>query len=193
MSDTEKPAKKPGKMKKILLMTVLIVGIGGGGVGAGLYAGGMLPGAGGKSHAPVIDPNQPHLVPRDGTSEADAAKYHSAQGDKSPDPRLFKASYYPLEQNFTVNLRDTDGFMQLGLGVSTFYDERVLENVKTHEMAIRSAVLLALSDQDSIALATPQGKDQLRKDLKKAVNDVLKAKEGFGGIDDVYFTSMVMQ
>lgn len=193
MSDTEKPEKKPGKMKKILLMTVLIVGIGGGGVGAGLYAGGMLPGAGGKAHAPVIDPNQPHLVTRDGVSEAEAAKYHSVQGDKSPDPQKFKASYYPLEQNFTVNLRDTDGFMQLGLGVSTFYDERVLENVKTHEMAIRSAVLLALSDQDSIALATPQGKDQLRKDLKKAVNDVLKAKEGFGGIDDVYFTSMVMQ
>jgi len=193
MSESENAPKKKSGKKKFLLMTFLMLGVGGGGVGAGLYAAGMLPAQMGVSTKPYVDPNLPQLVLREGTSQAEAAKYHSAQGDKTPDPRLFKASYYPLEQNFTVNLRDADGFVQLGLGVSTFYDERVLANVKTHEMAIRSAILLTLSDQDSIALATPQGKDQLRKDLKKAVNDVLKAKEGFGGIDDVYFTSMVMQ
>ncbi|QPQ55356.1 flagellar basal body-associated FliL family protein [Allosphingosinicella flava] len=192
MSESEKPAKKPGKMKKILLLTVLVLGIGGGGVGAGLYAGGMLPGTGGHAK-PKVDPNLPHLVAREGTSEAEAAKYQSEHGDKSPDPKKFKASYYPLENNFTVNLRDTDGFIQMGLGVSTYYDERVLENIKAHEMAIRSAILLHLSDQDSLALATPAGKDQLRAELKKSINGVLKAKEGFGGVDDVYFTSLVMQ
>lgn len=192
MSESEKPAKKPGKMKKILLMTILVVGVGGGGVAGGLYAGGMLPGGGGHA-APVIDPNLPHLVPREGTSEAEAAKYHSEHGDKSPDPRKFQASYYPMEENFTVNLRDTEGFIQMGLGVSTYYDERVIKNLETHKMAIRSAILLALSDQDSLALATPEGKDELRKVIKKSINDVLKAKEGFGGVDDVYFTSLVMQ
>jgi flagellar FliL protein len=193
MSDTEQKPKKKGKFKKILLWTVLIAAVGGGGVGAGLYASGMLPGAGRTSKAPEIDPDLPHLVPRDGTSDAEAAKYASAHGDKSPDPTKFKASYYPLADNFTMNLRDAEGFIQLGLGVSTFYDERVLENVKLHEMAIRSAVLLSLSHQDPLMLATPEGKEQLRKDLKIAINNVLKAKEGFGGIDDVYFTSLVMQ
>jgi len=192
MSESENAPKKKSGKKKFLLLTLLLVGVGGGGVGAGLYASGMLPTQANRGLMQV-DPRLPQLVLREGTSQAEAAKYHSVQGDKSPDPRKFKASYYPLEQNFTVNLRDAEGFVQLGLGVSTFYDQRVLENVKAHEMAIRSAVLLTLSDQDSVALATPQGKDQLRKDLKKAVNDVLKAKEGFGGIDDVYFTSMVMQ
>lgn len=192
MSDSEKPGKKPGKMKKFLLLTLLVGVVGGGGAGAGLYAGGMLPGTGGRA-APMVDPNMPHLVLREGTSEAEAAKYHSEQGDKRPDPKKFKASYYPMENNFTVNLRDTDGFVQMGLGVSTYYDERVFANLKNHEMAIRSAILLHLSEQDSVALATPEGKDRLRQDLKKAINGVLKAKEGFGGIDDVYFTSLVMQ
>jgi flagellar FliL protein len=60
-------------------------------------------------------------------------------------------------------------------------------------MAIRSAVLLALSEQDAGALSTPQGKEQLKAKLRLAVNDVLKKREGFGGIDDVYFTSLVIQ
>ena len=193
MSESEKPAKKPGKMKKILLLTVLILGVGGGGVGAGLYASGMMGGGKGGHAEPAEDEHLPKLVLKEGTTEAEAAKYASAKGDSSPDPRKFKASYYPLKDNFTVNLRDTEGFVQLGLGVSTFYDEKVLENIQLHEMAIRSAVLMTLSNQDPIALSTPEGKDALRKQLKVAINDVLKQKEGFGGIDDVYFTGMVIQ
>jgi flagellar FliL protein len=83
--------------------------------------------------------------------------------------------------------------VQLSLGVSTFYDERVVEAVKTHEMAVRSAILLVLAEQDAIALSSPQGKEQLKSKLRLAVNDVLKKKEGFGGIDDVYFTTLVIQ
>jgi flagellar FliL protein len=103
------------------------------------------------------------------------------------------ASYYPLAENFTANLREGSGFVQVGIGVSTFYDERVLEAVKTHEMAVRSSVLLVLSEQDAVALSTPQGKETLKTKLRLAVNDVLKKKEGFGGIDDVHFTSLVIQ
>src|SRR3546814_4437848 len=60
------------------------------------------------------------------------------------------------------NLRDTDRFIQVGLGVSTYYDERVLKNLETHEMAMRSAILLALADQDGTALVPPKGKEALK-------------------------------
>lgn len=190
MSDTEAPAKKKGKGKKIILLLGGLLLLGGGGVGAGLYASnsGLISGG----HAPA-EPERPNLVPRDGVSESDAARYFSSTGDKRVDGTKFIASYYPLAGNFTSNLRDDEGIIQVGLGVSTFYDEHVLENVKLHEMAVRSAVLLELSQQDSAGLFTPKGKEALKARLRLAVNSVLKKKEGFGGIDEVYFTSFVIQ
>ena len=188
-TETEKPAKKPGKRKKILLLAVLALIGGGGGVGAALYAG--VFDLGGSSAQ--VDPDLPQLVLREGVDESFAAKYASALGDGSPDPSKFQATYYPVGESFTVNLRDGEGFVQIGLGVSTFYDERVLANVKQHEMAVRSAMLMTLSQQDMVTISTAQGKLALKRDLRKSVNDVLKARAGFGGIDDIYFTSFVVQ
>lgn len=191
MSEAENPTpakKKGGKGKKILVLTVGLLLLGGGGAGAALYAGLI-----GGGHAGPPKPETPLLVPREGVSESDAARYYHPTGDKRPDPAKFMASYYPLEDQFTANLRDGSGFVQLGLGVSTYYDQRVLDAVKLHEMAVRSAVLLTISEQDPVVIRSPQGKEALKTSLRKAVNDVLKAKEGFGGIDDVYFTSLVIQ
>nr|WP_295371445.1 flagellar basal body-associated FliL family protein [uncultured Sphingosinicella sp.] len=189
MSDAENPTpKKKGKGKKILLLTLGLLLVGGGGAGAALYAG-LISGG----HAGPAKPETPHLVPRDGVSEGETARYYHPTGDKHPDPAKFQASYYPLTENFTANLRDGNGFMQVGLGVSTYYDQRVLDAVKLHEMAVRSAILLTLSEQDPLQLRSPQGKEKLKIALRGAINDTLKKKEGFGGIDDVYFTSLVIQ
>ena len=182
----EQPTKKKRGKKKLLLLILGVLVIGGG-AGGGLYASGMIGGGDGK---PKEDPNKPHLVAREG---ADADAVEAGQHARKIDPRLFQATYYPIKDGFTANLNDGGTFIQMGLGVSTYYDERVLKSVETHEMAIRSAVLMALSDQDPVALSTPEGKTALQKDLTKAVNAVLEQKEGFGGIDDVYFTSFVLQ
>jgi flagellar FliL protein len=162
--------------------------LGGGGAGAAVFAG-ILP----FGHHGPTGPDRPHLVPRAGVSESEAARYASSTGDVRPDPGKFQASYYPLHDQFTANLKDSGQFIQIGLGVSTYYDERVLDAVKLHEMAVRSAVLLTLNSASAAGLATPEGKEQLKDSLRKAINDVLKKKEGFGGIDDVYFTSLVIQ
>lgn len=189
MSDTEKaPAKGKGKGKKLLLIGGALLLLGGGGAGAAVYAG-VLP----FGHRGPTGPDRPHLVARSGVSEADIARYSSSNGDVRPDPAKFEASYYPLHDNFTANLKDSGQFVQVGLGVSTYYDQRVLDAVKLHEMAVRSAVLLTLNSESAAALSTPEGKEQLKDALRKAINDVLKKKEGFGGIDDVYFTSLVIQ
>ena len=60
-------------------------------------------------------------------------------------------------------------------------------------MPVRSAVLMTLADQDAFVITTPEGKKELQKTLKGAINDVLKQREGFGGIDSVYFTSFIIQ
>ena len=186
MSDQAAAAtkKKGGGLKKIALLVAGMAVLAGGGAAAGIYASGAGLVGGGKA-APHENPNRPALVHKtdaEGAPAPGAAK--SAQ---------FQSSYYEIEKTFTANLLDTDGFMQASIGVSTNYDARVLENLKKHELPVRSAVLMTLSDQEANVVATPQGKQQLLKALKGAINKVLEEKEGFGGIDDVYFTSFVIQ
>jgi flagellar FliL protein len=182
------PAKKKGGLVKKLVMFVLLpVLLLGGGLGAGLYAAskGMI---GGGKQAVYEDPNRPKLVVKEG--EAGPTDLPLTV---HPDPKIYKSTYYPMEQPFTSNLRDTDGFLQMGLGVSTFYDSKVVDHLKDSEMPVRSAVLEVLAQQDAAVLNTPQGKTALRKELKDAINNVLLRREGFGGVDDVYFTSFIIQ
>jgi flagellar FliL protein len=182
--ETTPAKKKGGTMKKVLLFgvgPVLLIGIGG---GAGLYAAGR-----GGSHGPVDDPNRPKLMLKEGESGKPASGPEPAHID----PALYQSTYQPIEQPFTSNLRDTDGFLQIGLGVSTFYDHRVLDNLKRADMPIRSAVLEVLAQQQAEVLNTSEGKDLLRRQIKDAINKVLKEHEGFGGIDSVYFTTFIIQ
>ena len=189
-------APKKGKMKGILMMLVMAIVFAGGGVGAGLYAAGAGLAGGHKEAAPE-DPNAPKLVMKEDEGEGDHGEKKTLpagiETDKSPDPTKYKATYYTFEQPFTANLRDSSSFVQIGLGASTFYDAKVVDNLKNNELPIRSAVLMAISQQDSFSISTPEGKLKLQKDLKDAINGVLRQREGFGGIDNVYFTSLVIQ
>lgn len=138
----------------------------------------------------AADPNRPQLVERE---SADGTGFGSQSPEGAGDSRRNKVSYYPIEKEFTSNLNDGQSFVQVGLGVSSYYDERVFANLQQHEMAVRSSVLLTLSSKDPGNLSTATGKLELQEDLKEAINEALRAKEGFGGIDSVYFTSFVMQ
>ena len=180
---TPKPKKRLGRLL-ILLVGALVLG--GGGLGAALYASGWLAGGGEEA-------NHPHLVARDDVSAEQVAAATERAHAGHVDARVFQATYHTMEQNFTSNLRGGDSFVQIGIGVSTYYDERVIEHLEKHQMAIRSAILMTLSQQDPLVLATPEGKEALRQALKNAVNAVLTSKEGFGGIDEVFFTSFVTQ
>jgi Flagellar basal body-associated protein len=187
MAETDSTGAPTKKGRKLIRLVLILLIVGGAGTGAALYARSI-----GLIHfgsAERVDPKRPRLVPREGLTQVD----YATRGETPLHPEQFKPTYYPLKDNFTSNLRDTETFIQIGLGVSTYYDERVLKNLETHEMAMRSAVLMTLADQDGLLLMTPKGKEELKGRLKAAINDVLKAKEGFGGIDDVYFTSFVMQ
>lgn len=181
-----KPKKKGGKKKKLILLLIVVLL----GAGGGYYAMYGLPGshrnAEAEQHA-----DEPQLVVRDGMTATDAQRAAARQG--RVDPHVFKTTYIPLEGNFTSNLRGGDNFVQVGLGLSTFYDDHVKEAVERNMMAIRSAIILALSEADPVEITTLSGKEALKNALKDAINRVLTNREGFGGIDDVYFTSFVTQ
>jgi flagellar FliL protein len=175
--------KKKGKLGKFAVIGVGVLVLVGGGVAAGLYASG----AGLVGSHVVEDPNKPKLVLKDGKEEsAPPAGAHF-------DSTKYKATYFNLEQTFTSNMRDSDGIMQVSLGISTFYDHRVVDALKDNEIPVRSAILMTLADQDAFVISTPEGKRALQKQLTDAVNAVLKAKTGYGGVDNVYFTNFIIQ
>ncbi len=198
--DTEKQPKKKGGMMKILMLAGGGLVLVGGGVAGGLYAmqSGLL---GGAKNAHEVVYERPRLVPKSeekrggagggdehggGGGSAHAAPM-GAGGDK------YASNYYAMEKEFTANLRDSVHFIQVGIAVSTPYDDRIIENLKTHEIAVRSAVLLALGDATEEQMFSVEGKRQLQIHLVHAINDVLKQKEGFGGIGNIYFTNFVVQ
>lgn len=195
MSDAKKddaavPKKKGGK-KKLIIMVVGGLMLAGGGVAGGMFAAGMGIG-GAHANGPVRDKNAPELETREGQKPHEADEF-KAVGSFVPDPKVYKPSYYTMEQNFTSNLRDTDGIVQVALGMSTFYDHKVTDALKDNDMPLRSAALAVLANSDSLSLSTPQGKAQLQSQLKDAMNKVLIDKTGYGGVDSVYFTSFIIQ
>lgn len=191
MSDTKDdktPAtkKKGGKMKWLLIGVGVLV-LAGGGVGGGLYATGIIGGS--AEDAPRSD--TPHLVPR--SEQKMAGEGGEEGGSAEGEGSAHASNYYTLEKEFTSNLLDSVHFIQVGVAVSTPYDDKVITNLKTHEIAVRSAILMALSETDEEQVFTTQGKTQLQKRLAKAINDTLKEKAGFGGVGNVYFTNFVVQ
>lgn len=186
------PTRKKGKLGKKLMIGAMFLLLIGGGVGAGVYVGtsGML---GGSAHAQV-NKNIPQLVPKD--QQVRASVDGESKGTATPagdGGEKYASSYFAMEKEFTSNLADSVHFVQVGVAISTPYDNRVIENLKTHEIAVRSAVLMALGETSEDQVFTSQGKQQLQRRIAKAMNDTLEQKEGFGGVGNVYFTNFVVQ
>lgn len=193
----ETEAKPKGKLKKLLLISVGALVLIGAGAGAGIYFGAL------SAHEAKPEDQYPKLVVRSKDApaaeddEKDAAPKVgtvSVPNDKfKVDPRKYEVTYFAIPDAFTTNLADGSGFLQAGISLSTFYDGKVINNIKRQAVPIRSVVLMVLSEQDPALLSTSQGKQRLQRQLTAAINDVLREKEGFGGIDNVYFTSLVIQ
>jgi len=192
--------KKKGKLMLFVILPLLVAGLGGGGFYA--WKSGML----NASSASAAEAHGPQLVPKDQQKRAGITKEggeHGESGGSASHEGMttpegsggdkYASSYYPLEKEFTSNLQDSVHFIQVGIAVSTQYDDRVLENIKTHEIAIRSSVLMTLGETTEDQVFTAEGKKAIQKRLTDAINAVLKEKEGFGGVGNVYFTNFIVQ
>ena len=191
---------KKGKFKKLMMIVIGAAVLIGAGAGAGMYFG-----VGMAAHAAKPEDSYPKLVVRSSKDEPPPAEDKKEEAPPKVgtvavpndrfkvDPRKYEITYYPITDAFTTNLADGSGFLQVGISLSTFYDGKVINNIKRQSVPIRSVVLMVLAEQDPVLLSTSQGKQRLQRQLTGAVNGVLREKEGFGGIDNVYFTSLVVQ
>jgi flagellar FliL protein len=109
-------------------------------------------------------------------------------------PPPAEADYATMElEEFTVNLADTDRARYIKVKVALeVTDEKVAAEIeKKHLPRVRDAIIMTLSRQYFTVLTTADGKEALKRQLTKAVNEAIPA--GSGKVVDILFTSLVMQ
>ena len=112
---------------------------------------------------------------------------------ETPSTETFVTSYYTFPDDFTTNLRGSKAFLKISVGVSTQYDETVINNVERHQLALRSEVLGVVSEFSIEDVEGKPGRDALAENIRVAINKKLEDLEGFGGVEGVFFTSFVLQ
>ena len=207
--DNNQENEKKSPIKLILMIVGGIVLLGAG-LGIGILMGG------GESSDPSTEISQiiekkenPEASEKDTEAEVEEVAAECAEEEKdeegncpvgpkkipkiTPEEEIFATTYYEFPGNFTTNLKESKKFLQISLGVSTQYDEQVMANVDSHQLALRSEILTIMSTFSPADIAGREGKQKLADSLKEGINNTLVKVEGFGGVENVHFTSFVLQ
>ncbi len=162
--DKPPKAKGGGAGKALFMIVAFVAGAAAGGFGAVLGVS-KLGGLGGEHASPAAEP----------------AAAPSA------------VEYVEVDQAFTSNLADTGRYLQIRLSVSTSGGPEMTAAITKHKPALVSAILSVLGEMSEADVADHIAKDRLRARLKDVINTTLKANGVTGGIDAVFFTSLVVQ
>jgi len=197
MSDKKEKEARPKKGKGMMVKVggALVLLAIGGGAAFGMMEAGII----GHAAEEVKEDKSPKLV-RKGEEDPYAPKTEGKEGEGGGEAEVdgeggseYRTAYYSFSEEFTSNLKNSESLAQMSLAASTRRDGRVLLWLKKHELAIRSALLVVLADTPEADAYTTEGKDRLQKRLTAAINKVLTENEGFGGVDEVYFKSFLVQ
>ena len=126
-------------------------------------------------------------------AEEEANADPSKVSKDTPEVETFETIYYEFSGTFTTNLANSRKMLQLGLAVSTQYDDTVMVNVEAHELGLRSVILQHIGNFSEEDIKGEEGRLRLANSIKNALNAELEALEGFGGIEKVHYTSLVLQ
>ena len=190
--ENEEPKKKSGLVKILLFVFagILLIAVG---LGVGYFMFG--------SQQPDPSEEIDAIIERT-KDEADAEKQAALEqaenlaekvAKEKPEAETFVTTYFEFPGTFTTNLRSSRKFLQLGLGVSTQYDESVMLNIETHQLALRSEILNVMSEFTEEDIQGKAGRESLAKALADGINEKMLKLEGFGGVEEVHFTSFVLQ
>ncbi|MFT5502541.1 MAG: flagellar FliL protein [Gammaproteobacteria bacterium] len=102
--------------------------------------------------------------------------------------------YVDLKPPFTVNLdpEDSVGFLQISIQILTHSDD-VADDLEKHRPLIRNNLVTLFSQQKSLDLRAPEGKEQLQKSALELVQSIVDEHGSGGAVGNIFFTSFVMQ
>jgi flagellar FliL protein len=194
MADEENTEpKKRGPLLRILAFALggLLL------IAAGLGGGYLLFGSGQSGPSEeiesIIEKKMEQAEAERAAEEDSAADEASKVAKEAPDVEAFVTTYFEFPGTFTTNLMNSRRFVQVGIGVSTQYDESVMVNVESHQLALRSEILNSMSEFSEQDVQGKAGRVLLAVALRDSINGKLMLLEGFGGIEEVHFTSFVLQ
>ena len=211
MAENNEENKKGGIIKIAIFVAAGLVLLGVGlGIGALIFGGGSDPDPSAEV-SEILEGKNPEKekeLPEENEnaeeeSEVELECVENADGEEECVPKKkvkkvnveekFLTTYYEFPGNFTTNLRDSKKFLQITVGVSTQYDEEVMINVESHQLALRGIILGVMSEYSEQDVAGRDGKQGLADAVRDALNVFLEDKEGFGGVEGIHFTSFVLQ
>ena len=181
--------KKGSPVVLIAIVAVAMLAVGGGGAFAMVKMGVI----GGEK---VHEDNSPKLLLK-GKPDPYAPKVEAKDGAPAEvdgeGGSPYQTSYFQFTDDFTSNLKGSNALIQISVACSTHRDGRIIMWLNKHQLALRSAVLEVLADTPEDDINEVADKDRLRKRLTGAINKVLTDEEGFGGVDNVYFRTFLVQ
>ena len=212
MAENKEENKKGGIVKIAIFAAAGLVLLGVGlGIGALIFGGGSEPDPSAEV-SEILEGKNPEKEKKEENTEEESSEEESdvemecvenADGEEECVPKKkvkkvnveekFLTTYYEFPGNFTTNLRESKKFLQITVGVSTQYDEEVMVNVESHQLALRGIILGVMSEYSEQDVAGRDGKQSLADAIKDALNIFLEEKEGFGGVEGIHFTSFVLQ
>lgn len=194
MADEENTEpKKRGPLLRILAFALggLLL------IAAGLGGGYLLFGSGQSDPSEeiesIIEKKMEQAEAEKAAEEDLAADEASKVAKEAPEVEAFVTTYFEFPGTFTTNLMNSRKFVQVGIGISTQYDESVMVNVESHQLALRSEILNSMSEFSEQDVQGKAGRVLLAVALRDSINAKLMLLEGFGGIEEVHFTSFVLQ
>ncbi|TCO76596.1 flagellar basal body-associated FliL family protein [Chromatocurvus halotolerans] len=176
MADNEIDAVTPGSgasknsgpgMGKLLVVSLLASLVMSGGVGAGLYF--------------VLQPQ----IAAQQAGDPDAPE--APQKSKKP------PIYFSLDEPFIVNLSSQGTrFLQVTVEIMA-REDAVIEAVQKHRPLLRNNLLLLFSAQTPSSIGSPEGKEELRRSALSELQSILTNLGEPAEVEDLYFTSLVVQ
>lgn len=129
----------------------------------------------------------------DTNNDGKASKEPALVKKQSPELTRFEYTYHEIQRPLLANLNNSRKVMQVQIAIMTRYDDRVISNVKKHEFALRSVALDVMRKTTEDELPQPNFRKDLAERIRAEINATLVKFEDFGGVEEVYFTSFVVQ
>jgi flagellar FliL protein len=138
------------------------------------------------------DPNAPVDVVE---TEAEALEVVAVAEVPAEPVNLDPALYVPLDPALVVSLSSVSGqshFLQINVQAMT-RDQGHAGAIRDHAPALRNSFLFVISKQSYEDILTLEGKESLRRAMLTEAQEVMRRNVGEPGIEELYFTSFVVQ
>lgn len=123
--------------------------------------------------------------------EAAEAGEESAEAPENDGPALYVGLHPPLTVNFGGEVGQRH-FMQVSLEFMA-REQRIIDAFKEHDAVIRNNLLLLLGGYDYETATTRSGKEKMLDDVLAEVQGILDQRIGEPGVQEAYFTTLVVQ